>query len=539
MKIKNIMSPDRPKPTEKRDPDLLSTLLNRQLYPKDGTTLTVGEAIGADSLLMAQQVISDLNRDISLAPNGIVAKVLPRAASWNYQDLAKLYTDSDSLASLLETSQQEGAVIKQMIDNQGLNDPTPANLIASQWWATTISYETRAAIKRQTTAAGRKLAYQQAIAGAEIRQFRRTPDPEYGDVYNRLVCQRADQLGTTNLESVNQQISLEIANQVNDTKIINMLSTREATRQQQWLSKLLDIGLQESLSPEETIKFATIYYEIKRRQTDDIWGSRQLQAIIVNGLRGGNINFITMLCTINEFDYQGGYTLNPSLDTYKTNLKVEPVPLIVDEMADFIFLFKYYGFNCQLTMYVADTDYTEIGANGPITRQNMLNLQLYLKNLQRYVTKFDGCVSVTPISSLTDGNPAYLTTKQRVLGWVTARKDVDFNGKWGNKWEEDVERRNETFGKKKLCLPNQVRQQSLRVAQNIWAVNAAQGAVFSNLDLSTVLISSERRARDMNYVVDEQATANFPPVVYVLKVAEDWNRKVVNKAIFQSDDVTI
>lgn len=533
------MSPDRLKPIEKKGSDLLSTLLGRQLYPKDGVTSTVGEAVRADSLLMAQQIVTELNENISLNPSDVTAKVLPRAESWNYQAQASSYNGSTSLASLLETSQQEEAVVKEIIDNQGPNDPVNANLIARQWWANTIGYETRAAVKKQTMATTRKLAYQQEIAGYKIKQLQRTPDTEYSSAYNRLVYQRADQLSTAELISINRQIDLEIANQVSDAEIIDMLSTREATRQQQWLSQLLNAGLRESLSPDTAVKFATMYYEIKRRQTDEIWGSKQLQTIIVNGLRGGNINFITMLCTINEFDYQGGYTLNPDLDTYKTNPKVEPVPLIIDEIADFIFLFKYYGVSCQLTMYVADTDYTEIGANGPVTTPNLTNLKLYLENLQRYVVKFEGCVSVAPISSLTNNNPTYLATKQRVLGWVTARRDVGFNSKWGNKWEEDVERRNETFGKKKLCSPNRVRQESLRVAQNIWAVNAAQGATFSNLGPNTVLISSERRDRDMNYVVDQQATKNFPPVIYVLKAAEDWNRKVVNKAIFQADDVTI
>ena len=305
-----------------------------------------------------------------------------------------------------------------------------------------------------------------------------------------------------------------------------MLATREYSKQIQRLSRLLETG-----GP----NFAALIYELDRRKTDDTWEQKnKLQEVIRRGLSGEKIDIVTMLCTINEFDYQGGYNLNPDLFAYQKNPKVEPVPLIIDEMASIVRLFQYYGINCSLNAYVADTDYTEIGANGPVIDSNISNLQEYLKNLKDYICKFDGLVFVDAISSITDNSPIYQDVKVRVLNLVTKRRDVDFNRIWGQKWEDDVERRCETFGKKKLYSVSDVRKKSLEVAQNIWAVNAAQGAVFSNLGPNTILLSSERRSRDANYVVDNQTTANFPPVLYILNAAENWNRKIIDKSIFEA-----
>jgi hypothetical protein len=242
-----------------------------------------------------------------------------------------------------------------------------------------------------------------------------------------------------------------------------------------------------------------------------------------------------MLCTINEFDFQGGYTLNPNLDAYKSNPKVEPVPLIIDEMANRVGLFRNYGVDANLDMFVADTDYTEIGANGPVTPQNLANLKQYLTNLRDYIRKYGDRIKVDMVSTITNNNSVYESTKRKVLTQVTAKRDVDFNRIWGNKFEEDVERRYDTFSKKKLYPTAVMRQESTKVAQNIWAVNAGQGAVLSARGQNTILLSTERRSRDQNYAVDRDATANFPPTVYVLEAAENWNRKIVNKDIFQDD----
>lgn len=71
-----------------------------------------------------------------------------------------------------------------------------------------------------------------------------------------------------------------------------------------------------------------------------------------------------------------------------------------------------------------------------------------------------------------------------------------------------------------------MRSASLRIAKNIWAVNAAQGAIFSQMGANTILLSTEKRARDQNYVINSETAQDFPPVLYILSAAEKWNRKL-------------
>ena len=488
----------------------LAVLLNRPTFSENGPGNTVDQTIRAGSLAFAQSTIDELNRSINIQSGDIVEKILARSASWSYQDFAIIYQNQDSLESLLDISSNEKA---------------GTDFEARQWWANAVGYETRAAIKRQQSAIDKKSAYCQEIFAVKRKQLQKDPDSQFGDTYNRLVCELADQ-NSIDLKLAKEQIDCQIKNQISDQDIVDMLATREYSKQIQRLSRLLETG-----GP----NFAALIYELDRRKTDDTWEQKnKLQEVIRRGLSGEKIDIVTMLCTINEFDYQGGYNLNPDLFAYQKNPKVEPVPLIIDEMASIVRLFQYYGINCSLNAYVADTDYTEIGANGPVIDSNISNLQEYLKNLKDYICKFDGLVFVDAISSITDNSPIYQDVKVRVLNLVTKRRDVDFNRIWGQKWEDDVERRCETFGKKKLYSVSDVRKKSLEVAQNIWAVNAAQGAVFSNLGPNTILLSSERRSRDANYVVDNQTTANFPPVLYILNAAENWNRKIIDKSIFEA-----
>lgn len=372
------------------------------------------------------------------------------------------------------------------------------------------------------------------MASQKIKQLQNTPDELYGDIYNRLICEMGDASNTSDLRTINRDVYNDMVGKVTDQEIVEMITSREIQKQQQRVTQSYSLGLSRLNNSEKASQFAALVFEINRRETERPWG-RSYQEVVINGLNGNPVQLISILCTINEFDYKGGYNLSPNLDTYKRNPKVEPVPLIVDEMASIISLFNFYGISSSLMMYVADTDYTEIGANGPVTEKNLQNLEQYMINLRRYVARYSGLVSVAKISEVTQGNPVYEQTKKKVLDWVTRRRDVDFNYLWGNKFEEDVERRTETFGKKKLCPKDQVRRESLRVAQNIWAVNAAQGAVFNTVADNCIFLSTERRERDTNYVVDKMATKNFPPVLYVLQAAEMWNRKIVNKAIFEAN----
>lgn len=507
---------------------LLTVLLNRSLFPENGRSLTLDQAIQQDATALAQEIITELNSNLVTLPEDIVQKITPRSISWNYQDIAIRYQNSDNLESLITISANE-------TKTTGESNIQTEEVVARQWWANTIGYETRAVIKRQQTANSKKTAYKQEVATIKIKRLQQEPDPEYGDAYNRLVCLRGNKFGTTDLKSVRQIIDSEIIGQVSDTEIINMLTFREIAKQIQRLSLLINIGLTKLNNPEKAIALAALVYELDRIKTDDVWEQKiRLQEIIFNGLNGNQIYFVTMLCTINEFDYQGSYNLNPNLNAYKNNPKVEPVPLIIDEMASIVNLFQFYGINCSLNMFVADTDYTEIGANGPITDTNLANLKKYMTNLKDYVIKYNNQVNADTISSVTDNNSLYQATKTKILEWVVKRRNDDFNRTWGQKWEDNVESRSETFGKKKLCPPGDIRRESLRVAQNIWAVNAAQGAIFSNLGQNTIILSTERRNRDANYVVDKETTADFPPVLYVLKAAENWNRKIINKNIFEA-----
>ena len=457
-------------------------------------------------------------------PIDIVAKISPRATSFEYQDVATCYQSVSGFNDLLTISSQEQSETKELPENR--------DIIARQWWANAVGYETRGAIKKQQSAQEKKLRYQQEIARKKIVQLQQETDEQYQDRYNRLICQKGDQLKTTDLKKVGEEVMLDLIQSTTDQEIIDMISTREVARQQQRITQLLNTGLSLMKNIDKALSFALLNYEIDRRKTDETWG-RPLQEAIANGILGEPIILMTMLCTINEFDYKGGYNLNPNLDTYKTNQKVEPVPIIIDEMAQIVKLFKNYGIQCELYMFVADTDYTEIGANGAITQSNLNNLETYMQNLRQYTGKLNIPITVAEISEITNQDKVYQTTKQKVLNWVTAKRDSNFNYLWGNKFEEDVEKRNETFGKKKLCPPDQVRQESLRVAQNIWAVNAAQGAVFADLGQNVIFLSTERRDRDANYTVGLDNPKQFPPTIYILKAAENWNRKITNKSIYE------
>lgn len=502
---------------ELQTPDLLSALLLTRLYDPGGNGPTISQVLEQQSLSVATESLEQVNRLIATTPQDVITRILPRAASWNYQSTATAYAPASNVEDLL-------SLAAQYMDSE--REP-------QRWWATTVAYETRAALKRKQSAAELKSSYRRETLTFKIRQLQQSPDVEYGDTFNRLVCQLADNLGITDLSVANIQFKQELAQEIDDSDIINFLAAKEYQKEQRNLNNLLAQAKIRLELPELALRYCALRFDLKLRQTDACWGNAAFETVLANAFNGQPLNLTTMLCTINEFDYQGGYNLNPDLNTYLTNSKVEPIPLIVAEMAQLLDLFRFYGLSPGLTIYVADTDYTEIEANGPVTPQNLANLEKYMANLSAYCQTLGSNIVVLRISDLTAGNPPYLATKARVLKWVTEGDNYDFNRLWGKKWEEDIERRNETFSKKKLVPPDQMRKASLAVAQRLWAVNAAQGAAFSNLGPQTVLLSTERRERDSLYVVDKESTISFPPVLYVLKAAENWNRKIVNKDIYQ------
>ena len=143
---------------------------------------------------------------------------------------------------------------------------------------------------------------------------------------------------------------------------------------------------------EKGLTLTSIQYEINRIKTDNIWGSNRFEQIIFNGLEGGKINLITVLCLINEFDYKGGYTSNPNLNAYLDNPKLEAIPLIIDEMLLIPNFFEYYGIQSNLTIYIADTDYSEIGEFGPVNLKNLQNIKDYIVNVKQYLQNSRGIV---------------------------------------------------------------------------------------------------------------------------------------------------
>lgn len=464
---------------------MLTVLLNRPIYAENGQSPTLEEAIRTDALNLAQETVGAINRNLYVKPDNIIGKIIPRSITWGYQDVANIYQGSDSLESLLTKSSNETMVTGE------ITDPTQ-DTVARQWWANTIGYETRAALKRQKTAADKKMSYQQAVGS-------------------------------------------QMASQEIDNKIIDLLVNREYSKQIQKLSRLVQVGFQKLGSQEKAVNFAALIYEIDRRKTDDTWKQNILQETILRGLAGTPINLISIICTINEFDYQGGCNLNPNLDTYKNNSKVEPVPLIIDEMASIISLFEYYQVNSNFTIYVADTDYTEVGSYGPLTSKNSQNIKDYLANLSQYVKKYDGSISIAPISSITNDNVLYQTVKTKVQEWVTIRQNSDFNRRLGKKFEEVAEKISEALIKKKFFSSDLIKDESVKMAQRNWAVNAAQGAVLSRLSENSLFVSTERTERDVNYLIDLGTTATFPPLLYILNAAEKWNRKYIDKTIYEAN----
>ena len=255
-------------------------------------------------------------------PIDIVNKILPRSVSWEYQDTAPRYQQTTTFTDLLTVSSLEISETGQLPENR--------DTVARQWWAGTVGYETRAAVKRQQTAVDKKSKYQQEITATKIKRLQSQSDPQYGDAYNRLVCERGDRENTTDLNAVNKLIVMEIAKQVSDAEIIQMLTDREVDKQKQRVLQSFNTAIPRLGNQEKAAAYALLSFELDRRKTDNTWETKiRFQDVILRGLQDESINIVTMLCTINEFNYQGGYNLNPDLNTYQQNPSVEPVPLII------------------------------------------------------------------------------------------------------------------------------------------------------------------------------------------------------------------
>lgn len=348
----------------------------------------------------------------------------------------------------------------------------------------------------------------------------------YGDVFNRTVCATADKLGIS-LPDAERIVKEELGKEIGDKDIEEYLSMTLKSQEEKRLRALLSRNLGRVKNPEKALVLTSILFEINQIKTDEVWGQNKLEEIFISGLKGEKINFITMLCLINKFDYRGGYTAVPELDSYLDNPRLEAIPLILREILTIMDFFAFYRIDTSLTIYVADTDYTEIGQYGPINETNLLNIQIYLENLRKHLSIEKA--KVVAISELTNDNLLYREVKSRVLENVEGFKDPDFEREWYQKFEDALEKISESQAKKKLFPTKEIRKKSLEITRNIWAVNAAQGAVLADLGPNTILISTERRERDTNYVIDKVSRKNFPPVLYILKATEMWNRKLTGK----------
>ncbi len=540
MKLQKNMTMEQPTMIELDNRDLLAQLRARKIFPSGEDSESIKEVISTDATKIAEATIFELKRNIAVSPGDVMAKIIPRAESWGYQNGIDLYSkilDLDDLSFFSSTNKKEA---KEEIDNLPGNITASKELSIRQWWAEALVYEARAAVKRRKEAVKMREVYCQELTRERTGQFKRTADSEYGDMFNRLVCQRFDQIeasgdlipdGMPGLRYAASLIEKEIFESTRDEDLAEMLTRREIAKKKQILLRFLEVGRSKFGNNEKAVSFAALSYELDRRKTDKTWGYEKFQEILSKGFQGEEINFITMLCTINQFNLAGGYKLVPNLDAYLQNPKLEPVPLIINEMVFILRLFRSYGVACRMDIFVSDTDYTEIGQYGSVSNDNLANLQIYIAELKKYVAKFGDLVSVLPISLITDGNEAYLRSKTKVLESVSKFKDLDFTRDWYRKFETAVEKVTDSQSKRGIFPKKKIRQESLEITRRIWACNAAQGVVFSNLGANTVLISTERRERDGNYVIDKEAIRDFPPVLYVLSAAESWNRKLMNKTV--------
>ncbi|KKP57677.1 MAG: hypothetical protein UR48_C0012G0005 [Microgenomates group bacterium GW2011_GWD1_33_9] len=397
-----------------------------------------------------------------------------------------------------------------------------------KWILDNLKFETKRILKWINTNDNEYERLKREALDSKINYLKQTPSNDsYGDNFNRLVCQTADKLDLS-LPDAEKVIKKDIENKITGQDIEKYLNTTLYNQRISQLKRSLLKYIEDMGDEEKGLTLTSIQYEINRIKTDNIWGSNRFEQIIFNGLEGGKINLITVLCLINEFDYKGGYTSNPNLNAYLDNPKLEAIPLIIDEMLLIPNFFEYYGIQSNLTIYIADTDYSEIGEFGPVNLKNLQNIKDYIVNVKQYLQNSRGIV-IKPISELTNENPVYQKVKLEILEKVKNFKDYDFAREWYQKFEDDVERRFESQTKRKIFAENEIRQKTLELTRSIWACNAAQGVILGTLDQNTILISTERRERDVNYTIGKSSRENFPPVLYILKAAENWNRKLVQK----------
>ena len=108
------------------------------------------------------------------------------------------------------------------------NNPTVDNSEAIKWVYQTLTYELKAVIRGRNQAKRQKDKLKEETLQAKIRLLKQTPDPCYQDTYNRLVCQKLDQLQQQdNPELDQQQNQLAFAQTIVDQELLSQISDQE------------------------------------------------------------------------------------------------------------------------------------------------------------------------------------------------------------------------------------------------------------------------------------------------------------------------
>lgn len=493
---------------------IFKRLLESQCFAwETGKDMTVEEKIAEASSIDAEAKVKGFYENIKGNVSDVVTAISKKAETWGYKEQLDRYTVPDDLNLFLTELTEKQVQFKEETD------------LPEKWITANLLYEAKKLSTRKKNAETEIEKIRQRVLLTRQKQLKTTyTDDGYGDIYNKEICKLADNLNISLPEAkivFDKGLSTNIAEQ----NLVEQLTEEYQTSRLKSLRISLEGFMRNGMDPEKAIKLCCILFEIDLLKTDDIWGGKKFTEILTRGLNGEPIKLITMLCLINNFDYQGGYTSESDIFAYKNNPKLEAIPLIVDEMTLLPEFFSFYGINTSLTIYVGDTDYTEIGEFGPVDDSNIKNIRQYVSNVKSYLFSSSN-IGVIPISEITDKNEQYIEVKNRVLKNVKDFKDVDFSREWWQKFENDVEKRYESQTKRKLFPKDQIRAKTLDLTKNIWACNAAQGVVFGTLGSNTILVSTERRERDQNYIIDKASRENFPPVIYILKAAEQWNRKL-------------
>lgn len=389
-------------------------------------------------------------------------------------------------------------------------------------------------MKRKASALAEIEKLKKETLDSEIKKLKETPDSLYNNQLNRLDCITLDSLEKNGkklpsdiprLVYAEQIVRADLYRKIDNAFLSEYIFKKIKEDEERKLSSFINKGVELTNNSEKAIKFAALMFELELRRTDEFYQGRKLAQVIARGLDGQKINLVSVICGINEYDGKGGATIVSDIFAYLRNPRFEPVPLILNELMATKLLLEYYGIMADLSIYVADTEYTEVGRLGSITSEMLENLQKYVANIKTYLVGKDPAIQVNLISVLRENNLKYNEIKIRILENVTKWKDENFRREYYQKFEEDYERICESLGKKKIFPLKNLRAMSLEVARKRWAVYAAEGIAFSELNGNTIYISTERREKDTNYFIEKEARNNFPPIIYILKSSASWNQK--------------